>query len=71
MAPTKQCPSCGTVGMRVGEVHTQLNCVSKAFIPEGREKPTKVDVEHPFDCPVEWICPQCSNRWPATVESHN
>ncbi len=70
-AATKDCPRCGTVGIRVGKVFTQRNFLSRACIPKGQEKPTKVDVEHPFDCPVELICPHCGYRWPFSVAQHN
>lgn len=69
MARKTECPTCATIGMTVGEVYTQMNYVAKAFIPRGQEKPTKRDVDHPFDLPVELICPQCGDRWPEAVES--
>ena len=57
-APTEDCPRCGIVGMTAGKVVTKRN-FSKAVIPKGQEKPTKIDVERPFDCLVQMICPRC------------
>ena len=69
-AYSKPCPSCGIVGLSVGKVYTNLNYLLKPVIRKGDGKPTLINLDRPFDLPVELICPQCNYRFPEESQTH-
>ena len=54
VAPAKECPRCGAIGMKVGEVVTVINLAPKPFTPKAGGKPRIRDAD---TYRPEMVCP--------------